>query len=47
MRDHETMSSMTMLVGREVDLTILVDAFDRVTDGSAATVLVGGEAGIG
>jgi DNA-binding CsgD family transcriptional regulator len=41
------MCSMTVLVGREADLTVLGDAFDRVTDGSAATVLVGGEAGIG
>lgn len=36
-----------MLVGREADLAVLADAFDRVTDGSAAAVLLGGEPGIG
>jgi DNA-binding CsgD family transcriptional regulator len=41
------MRLVTTLVGREADLAVLVSEFDGVADGSAATVLIGGEAGIG
>lgn len=37
----------TSLIGREGDLAVLAGAVDQVTDGSPATVLVGGEAGVG
>lgn len=37
----------TGLVGRDQDLAALVGALDQVVDGAPATVLVGGEAGIG
>jgi DNA-binding CsgD family transcriptional regulator len=41
------MRLVTTLVGREADLAVLVNEFDGAADGSTATVLIGGEAGIG
>jgi len=36
-----------VFVGREEELTTLLDAFDRARHGQAAAVLIGGEAGVG
>jgi class 3 adenylate cyclase/predicted ATPase len=45
--DLVTATGLTPLVGREQDLAVLLDRWDRVCEGSSQVVLVTGEAGIG